>query len=259
MSESKKMLIIIGVLVFIVLGIFGFALAENKKSEELYNQFEAAFNSGDNKLVYIGSSTCGYCSLLNPSLNDMKQRYEFDYLYIDASEINKNYLNKILEKLGLESLGTPYLAIVANGRVIDEQKGYSDYDITFEFLQENKIISEDAELLLNYIDYEEYEKLLNSNEKSVIVVGQSTCSYCIQAKLTLNDIAEEKGVKINYFNVSYISEEEGKKFEDSLDYFQGSWGTPVMIIVQDGKLVDIVEQMVSKSEYIDFLEENGVL
>jgi len=32
-----------------------------------------------------------------------------------------------------------------------------------------------------------------------------------------------------------------------------------MIIVQDGKLVDIVEQMVSKSEYIDFLEENGVL
>ena len=66
-------------------------------------------------------------------------------------------------------------------------------------------------------------------------------------------------MKINYFNVSYISEEEGKKFEDSLDYFQGSWGTPVMIIVQDGKLVDIVEQMVSKSEYIDFLEENGVL
>ena len=40
--------------------------------------------------------------------------------------------------LGLESLGTPYLAIVANGRVIDEQKSYSDYDITFEFLQENK-------------------------------------------------------------------------------------------------------------------------
>lgn len=259
MNESKKMLIVVGVVVFAVLGIFGFALTESKASEKMYNDFEAAFNGSENKLVYIGSSTCGYCQLLNPSLEDMKERYQFDYLYIDAAEISSGYLKKILAKLELSNLGTPYLAVVSNGKVVDTQNGYSDYDITFEFLQDNKIIAEDQELLLNYIDYEEYEKLLKSDEKNVIVVGQSTCSYCVQAKITLNEIVEENDITINYLNISYLTEEEGEKFESSLDYFEDSWGTPIMMIVKDGKIVDIIEQYVEKDEYVEFLEENGVI
>ncbi len=260
MNESKKMLIILGVVVFAILGIFGYALAESKSSEQLYNEFEAAFNGEKKTLVYLGSSTCGYCQLLNPSLQDMKQRYEFDYVYIDANEISSSYLKKILNKLELSSLGTPYLAIVSNGEIVDTQNGYSDYDITFEFLQENEIIDKDAKLLLNYIDYEQYEKLLNSKENEVIVVGQSTCSYCVQAKIILNEIAEEEDVDINYLNISYLTEDEGKEFESSLDYFEEEqWGTPLMLIVKNGKLVDIIEQLVTKDEYIDFLEENEVL
>lgn len=259
MNESKKILIVVGVVVFAVLGIFGFALTESKASEKMYNDFEAAFNGNENKLVYIGSSTCGYCQLLNPSLEDMKERYQFDYLYIDAAEISSGYLKKILAKLELSNLGTPYLAVVSNGKVVDTQNGYSDYDITFEFLQDNKIIAEDQELLLNYIDYEEYEKLLKSDEKNVIVVGQSTCSYCVQAKITLNEIVEENDITINYLNISYLTEEEGEKFESSLDYFEDSWGTPIMMIVKDGKIVDIIEQYVEKDEYVEFLEENGVI
>lgn len=259
MNESKKMLIIVGVVVFSILGIFGFALTESKASEAIYNNFEAAFNGTENKLVYLGSSTCGYCQLLNPSLEDMKERYDFDYLYIDVSEISSGYLKKILSQLELTSLGTPYLAIVSNGEIVDTQNGYSDYDITFKFLKDNKIIGEDQELLLNYIGYDEYDKLLNSDKKNVIVVGQSTCSYCVQAKVTLNDIVEENDITINYLNISYLTEEEGEKFESSLDYFENSWGTPIMMIVQDGKLVDIIEQYVDKDEYVEFLEENGVI
>lgn len=259
MSESKKILVIIGVVIFSVLGLCGYALAESKKSEEMYNQFETAYNGSENKLVYIGSETCGYCQLLNPSLTDMKERYDFDYIYIDAAKINSSYMSKILEKLNLTSIGTPYLAIVSNGKIVDTQNGYADYDKTFEFLQENNIIAEDAKLLLNYIDYEEYDKLLKSDEKNIIVVGQSTCGYCVQAKLILNEIAEEKDVTINYLNISYMTEEEGEKFESSLEYFEKSWGTPVMMIVQDGKMIDIVEQLVTKDEYIEFLEENEVL
>ena len=119
MNESKKMLVVVGIAIFAVLGIFGFALAEGKKSEELYNQFESAFNGENNTLVYLGSSTCGYCQLLNPSLEDMKDRYDFDYVYVDAGEISSSYLSKILEKLELSSLGTPYLAVVSNGKVVD--------------------------------------------------------------------------------------------------------------------------------------------
>ena len=152
------------------------------------------------------------------------------------------------------------MAVVSNGEVVDSQNGYADYDIIFEFLQENNIIAEDAELLLNYIGLEEYEKLLDGKENSVVVVGQSTCAYCIQSKIILNKIAEEKDVEINYLNISYLTEEEGAEFEGSLDYFEEEqWGTPLMLIVRDGKLIDIIEQLVTEDEYIEFLEENEVL
>lgn len=260
MNESKKFLVVLGVIVFVVLGTIGFAFASSNKSEELYLQFEQAFNGDKNTLVYIGSSSCGYCSLLNPSLEDMKERYEFDYLYIDVNEMNKSHMSKLLSYLGLTKVGTPYLAIVANGKVVNTQNGYTDYDVTFKFLQDNGIIAEDAKLLLNYIDgYDEYEKLLKSDDNNIIVVGQSTCGYCVQAKIILNEIAEENNIKINYLNVSYLTEEEGEKFTNSLDYFAGEWGTPVMMITKDGEMVDIIEQLVSKEEYIEFLEDNGVL
>ena len=54
-------------------------------------------------------------------------------------------------------------------------------------------------------------------------------------------VDDDSYIKINTNNESCI---------DNLD---------IMYKIEDGKLVDIVEQMVSKSEYIDFLEENGVL
>lgn len=260
MSESKKILVVIGVFILLILGSIGFVYAGGQDSKEIYEQFIADFNGEENKLVYLGSSTCGYCSLLNPSLQDMSKRYEFDYLYIDINEMSSSYVRKVINELGLTSVGTPYLAIVSNGKVVDTQNGYDDYNVVFEFLQENNVISEDAELDLNYIDYETYEKLLASKDKEVIVVGQTTCGYCVQAKVILNDVASEHEVEINYIDIAKLDEEDREKFLNSLDYFQeDEWGTPIMMIVQDGEVVDMIEQLATEDEYVEFLQENEVI
>lgn len=260
MNEMKKLLILIGIAVLFIVAIIVISFTGGNDSEEVYNKFDSAFNGTNNTLVYIGRPTCPYCNFLEPNLLDMKERYEFDYVYINTDEMNNTYMNKIMTQLNLTELGTPYLAIVSNGKVVATQDGYADYNITFEFLQKNKIISSEATLLLNYIGLEEYQELLKSKEEKIIVVGQSTCGYCTKAKITLNDIVEKNGTEINYFNLSYISQEEGAIFEASLDYFKNEqWGTPVTIIVKDGKIVDMLEQYVSESEYTEFFEENGVL
>ena len=80
MSESKKMLVVVGAVILLVLGSIGFVYAGSQDSKEIYEQFTTNFNGQENTLVYLGSSTCGYCSLLNPSLQDMSERYEFDYI-----------------------------------------------------------------------------------------------------------------------------------------------------------------------------------
>jgi len=260
MDEKKKLLVILGVIGLIILLIIGLAIKEGIKRKELYQTFESAFHGEEKTLLYVGKTGCSWCNLLDPSIQEMKERYHFDYLYINLKELGSNYTSKMLSELGLTEIGTPYLAVIQNGKVVDSKPGYVDYDKLFEFAQKNEIISKDAKLLLNYIGLKEYQELLAGKEKSVIVVGQSTCGYCVQAKLILNQIADENDVDIHYLNISYLEKEEGETFQNSLDYFKkDSWGTPVMIVVQDGKMVDILESLNSKEGYISFLKKQGVL
>ena len=87
MNESKKIIVVISVIVVLLLGTLGFVYADSKDSKQIYDQFLEAFNREENTLIYLGSETCGYCSLLTPSLEDMKERYGLDYVYFEISDI----------------------------------------------------------------------------------------------------------------------------------------------------------------------------
>ena len=235
-------------------------LVDNARNKAVYNKFIEAYEKDSNTLVYIGRPTCGYCNLLDINMSEMKERYDFDYIYINTDSFSSTYMKKVLEKLSLTSIGTPYLAIVGNNKVVDRQNGFADYDKLFSFLQKNKIIKEDAKLLLNYIGLNEYEKILKSKGNNIVVIGQSTCPHCLNAKVLLNQIVEEKDITINYLNITYLTPDEKKTFTNSFDYFKSdSWGTPVMMIIKNGKIVDMLEEFTTKDKYVEFLEENGVL
>lgn len=259
MNEKKKLYLLLGILAAIIVLVIGLVFVSYKEQKKVYDKFVEAFNGSDNTLVYIGRPTCGYCNLLTPSLDEMTERYEFDYLYINTDELGSSFMQKILGHLNLTSVGTPYLAIVSNSKVIDTQNGYADYDEIFKFLQENNIIEEDAELLLNYIGLEEYKTKLAEDKLNVFVVGQSTCTYCVQAKLVLNELVEQKNVEVNYVNLAYLTTDEKTEFNNSLDYLSSGVGTPTVLITKGGKLIDTYEGYAPLSTYIQFLEENGVL
>ncbi len=257
MSENKKLAIVI---IAIVVGIMLILLLGSGKDKDFLATFESNFNGEENYLVYVGRESCAYCELMEPSLIDMAERYDFEYLKVDTEELSASTVGEIIGKAGHTSIGTPYLMIVSNGEVVTEQEGYTDYDKTFELLQEYNIIKEEATLNLNYIDIDEYEQLLNSEEMEVVVIGQSTCGYCVTAKPILNDINEEYGLKINYLNTSYIeTQEDFDRLVDSLDYFDNEWGTPVTLILQNGKLVDVLENLNTEAKYVEFFKEVGVI
>ena len=123
MNEKKKLVIVLAVIASLIIAIICLSAIGNKESKSIYEKFTEKFNGTENTLVYIGRPTCGYCSLLEPSLQDMKERYNFEYVYINVDEINSKYLNKIAKDLQMTSLGTPYLAIVSNGKVVATQNG----------------------------------------------------------------------------------------------------------------------------------------
>lgn len=225
---------------------------ETSEMSKIMEKFDEYYNSNDRKIIYYASSSCAYCELQKPILEEIDDEYDLDYYEIDSSKLGAKQRKEILEKVEIEH-ATPTTIVVENGKVIDTLVGYTAGSEYVEFLIENEILEEDAvysgEKYINFVSYEEYEKLIESSSTKVITIGQTSCSHCIAIKPALNSIGEDYGLTINYLNLTDLTSDENNKFFESLseieyndpDFIEdGSFGTPLTLIVKKGKVIDYI-------------------
>ena len=235
------------------------------------NNFDKYYNSKKKKVIYYASTECGWCALQTPILETIAEDYDMDYLYVDTSKLGKKQIKEITEKLDIKA-STPTTVIVEDGEVVDVAVGYTDARDYVEFFASNKIIPKDAvyskEKNLTFIEYDEYEKLIEDSEPHVIVIGQTTCSHCIAVKPALNSIAEDYDLTINYININTLEEEEYNKFVESLtkieyndpDFVEsGSFGTPLILMLKDGKVINYIAGERSKSQFVREFKKSGLI
>lgn len=279
-KEKKKTIILTVVLSVICLFLIGFLVVDtlkqngtivNKEVNELMEEFNKKLNSKDRTVIYYASSSCGYCELQTPILETIAEDYDMEYFEIDSSILGAKQRNEILEKLGIEH-ATPTTVIVQNGKVIDKAIGYTDGKDYVKFFSSNEIIPEDAvyskEANLTFINYNEYEKLIDDSKTHVVVVGQTTCSHCIAIKPALNKVAGEYDLTINYLNLTEMSQDEYNSFSESLkeieyndpDFVEsGSFGTPLTLIIENGKVKDYISGERTKSQLVREFKKNGLI
>lgn len=283
MSKEKKKTIIITIslavvalvlmLCFIFMELREMGIIGSSESNEIMKEFNYNYNSEERKVIYYSSSECGYCEMQTPILELIAEDYDLEYCSIDSTKLSKKQASIILEKLGIDN-ATPTTVIVEDGKVVDVQEGYVDGRELVEFFKDNKILEKDAvysaEKYITYIDYNKYRSLTRSEETSIIVIGQSTCSHCIAIKPALNSVAEDYNLTINYLNLTELNEDETNKFYESLEDIEyndpdfvkdGSFGTPLTMVVEDGKIVDYISgsrtisQLVRKFRQLGLIEE----
>lgn len=265
LRSKKRGLILASFLVLVCLVLTGC------NSGNTMSDFDKYFNSKDKKVIYYASTTCAWCSLQTPVLETIAEDYNIDYLYVDNSKLSRKQSSQIQKKLGIEG-GTPQTVIVQNGKTIDVASGYTDPRDYINFFKDNGIVPQDAvyskENNLTFINYSEYEKLITENKTHVIVVGQTTCSHCIAIKPTLNEIAGENKLTINYLNLTEMTQEEFNKFDASLkkinyndpDYIEkGSFGTPLILVVKNGKISSYIAGERSKSQLLREFRKSGLI
>lgn len=101
----------------------------------------SAFNSSDMQVIYLGRSTCGYCVQFLPTLQQAQSDFGYTTLYLDITTVSEDDLTKIValdEEFFNEYYGsTPLVLLVKDGKIVDSQVGYSDYDTFASFLTEN--------------------------------------------------------------------------------------------------------------------------
>lgn len=260
MKENQRLIITLAVAVLAIALIVLVSFIGGKKGEEVVTRVYDALNGEKTELIMIGSPTCGWCEKLKPVLDEYKEKYKFDYIYVNINEMSQKQTDKISSLLQITKLGTPYLVVVGKGKVIDTQPEYLAEEDLFKFLQDNKFIGKDEKLPLDYITTAvDYKKVIEAKEKSVVVIAQTGCGACISAHPALNQIAEEYKVPIHYINMTNLTQDDQKIVTSSFDVFSGEWGTPLMLVVQDDKVVDMSKGFISKDTYITFLTKNGLI
>lgn len=104
----------------------------------------------------------------------------------------------------------------------------------------------------------EFVELTKSDKKSIVLVARPTCSYCELFTPILKQAMDDMNLVVNYVDTDTFSEEDWTTFSNSLEYLNTTeWGTPLVIIVQNGKVVADNQGYVELDEIKTFFKENG--
>lgn len=105
---------------------------------------DKAVASNEEKLVYIGRSSCSFCVKFLPVLQQAQKDYDYETLYLDITTVTSEEQKNILlsydddEKFISENFGaTPMVLLMKNGKMIDHWIGYAEYDKYVEWLEKN--------------------------------------------------------------------------------------------------------------------------
>jgi len=116
-------------------------------------------------------------------------------------------------------------------------------------------VKEDEQKEFTEINVDEYINMYNGEENTLVLVARPTCHYCQIAEPILHNIAYKYNININYLNTDNFQDEDSEKFIESHEYFSEGFGTPMLLIVGNGQIEDMVDGVTDTKNYTEFLKE----
>lgn len=244
------------------------SVAERNTSTESLKEFYKQFDSKDLNVIYFASSTCGYCSLEKPILEQISKDYDMDYYAIDASSLSDTEISEIISALGISG-ATPTTVIVKDGEVVAKNEGYLDGKPYVEFFAKNGILDKDAtykeEDNLVLISYDDFKNIAKKDEASLVFLDTSACQDCITVRSLLNVLAKENNFKVNYLSAVNLSQDDVNnlvktdlkemKYDDKTYQDEGQIKIPLLLVVKDNEIKDYVLESTEESDYTKVLKK----
>lgn len=113
---------------------------------------------------------------------------------------------------------------------------------------------------LNKISCNGYQKLVEEEKDNLILIARPTCSFCVKFIPILEEIVDEYGITINYFDTDSLSNNENSQFYKSSSLYKSDdFGTPTLIITNNNEIKKYSIGYKEKSAAIKWLKENGII
>lgn len=132
-------------------------------------------------------------------------------------------------------------------------------DMTSRAQEESANVPDDEQKDFNDIDIDEYLDLYDGSEDSIVLFSRPTCGYCQIAEPILHHIAYQYKLTINHVNTDEMSSDDETTLVESDEYFSDGFGTPLLVVVSNGEIVDMVSGLVDTENYVKFFTKHGFI
>lgn len=176
---------------------------------------------------------------------------------------NKN--STIIKGLAI-TVGTILICVLAFLISIKSNKNNSEYESTEEAnkivetaQKESAEVKENERKSYNEINVSTYLKMYDKDENSIVLIGSPKCHYCEMAEPIIQNVAYKYNLIINYINVDNFSGDDEAKFTSSDKALSNGFGTPLLLVVGNKKIVDQLSGLTSAKYYEGFFKTNGFI
>lgn len=119
--------------------------SERKKMDSVdLDEYMKIYKDEEKSIVFLGSSSCGYCKVSQPIVENVAFEYDLDIYYLNAGEFSEDEKEDFIDsnELFSEGYGTPMILIVSDGEILSYLDGLTYHDDYVKFFKENAFIKE---------------------------------------------------------------------------------------------------------------------
>lgn len=95
--------------------------------------------------------------------------------------------------------------------------------------------------------------------KHFVYIGRKTCPHCVHFSPVLNKSVAKFKYTLNYLDIEKISEDEYNMIRTLDPFLEKNFGsTPMVIVIESGKITDKVQGNIPENDYYNFLMNNNI-
>lgn len=125
--------------------------------------------------------------------------------------------------------------------------------------EESSIAATKPQKEFEQISVADYLNFYQGGEEKLILLARPTCGYCQIAEPIIASIAYDYDIDIYYLNPDNFSDDDQVAFVNSNEEFITGYGTPLLFIVKDSKIIDEVDGLTDKAHYLNFFKTHNFI
>ena len=233
---------------------------EDGNPEVVKKNFDLAMDSQDSVIMYIANNKNDSNASHNEFIKKFCDNYSINYVFIEGYYLSDFQKLSLLNKLNYSDIHDELFVIVDEGEIKEVNEVVNeDFNHYFALASNYGIISSTNSASVKDIDVNHFVNLMNSKNKTVFFINSDDCTYCERLKPIVGKIGIQNSVNIYSLKIDEKNQKNVELYIQKIGFKEEKITTPLVLISENGKILDYIVGYSDKSIYIEKFKSNGVI